>query len=786
MRFTYKLLLFLTLILFACQHEPKKPHTTDFPLILPETSYFIKFNKKDLLNKKLPFVIDAYMSSVDKKYLSGLGFNYPLGINIFQNNSKLKGFVAVGSVKNVDSIFNGNTYTYEQQRVYESQIGKKTYYTTSIQGVLFVSNQKLLIENTIRTQEEISQIENNTILQKGMRTFDSNADINVAVHIHKLKPDMFFHSLEKIQLKETGDWQFYDWVEVNKTVLSGLTLSENETTGFFPSVFNAVNPVEVNFASLIPFSATENMYISFDDFVVFMNDLSKHKLYAPEKNSATYPYLNSLKAINFFKENSNKAILLKLSNIDDFMDEKVEKIKEFNNYDIYQNPNPALISGYFSGIFPRTDLKYFSTHGNYIILTESIAYLEKILNDIQNHSVLAESKLYNDLLAELPDQYHAFLFKNRLDINGTSYMKAQTFRVENADVFTNFVLKAYAGKQQDVIIEQVLTYSFDQTPENSPQLVYNHQTKSYNIIFQDTDNNLNFLNLKGKLLWKKELKNPIVGKIHEVDILRNHKYQYAFTTPHHWYIVDRLGRDVENFPRHFIKKITQGLSVFDYERNRKYRFGITQGKKFTLYDNKAEKVKGFKVKIEDDILYPPAHFRIGNKDFILMQSKEGNLYLLNRRGTTRIKVNQKFNTFINKWGTYQRKFVNIDDNNKLISIDLAGKIKQAKLDFDTQIFSKVKENVLAAVAGNKLMINKKIKNLDLGTYLRPQIYRYGSHKYIFVADKDNNQIYAFDEKALPIQKFPIVGKQVLDFRANKSGRYLLVNDDAGNLVLYKF
>ena len=169
-----------------------------------------------------------------------------------------------------------------------------------------------------------------------------------------------------------------------------------------------------------------------------------------------------------------------------------------------------------------------------------------------------------------------------------------------------------------------------------------------------------------------------------------------------------------------------------------------------------------------------------------MQDEKGGLHLLNRRGTTRIKVKRTFNTFRNRWGAYNKKFVNIDDDNNLISIDLAGKIKQGSTGLQEEVLSQIKENVLAAVSGNKLLVNKELKTLDLGTYLRPQIYRYGKHKYIFVADTDNNRIHGFDEKGNPLDKFPLTGKQVLDFRANKTGKYLMVYDSAGNLIVYKF
>jgi hypothetical protein len=235
-----------------------------------------------------------------------------------------------------------------------------------------------------------------------------------------------------------------------------------------------------------------------------------------------------------------------------------------------------------------------------------------------------------------------------------------------------------------------------------------------------------------------------------------------------------------------MQKITAGISVFDYEHNRKYRFGITQGKKFRLFDNKARKVKGFKVKIDEDIAYSPQHFRIGSKDFILMQDVNGKLYLLNRRGEERIKVNRNFDTKLNKWGTYKQKFVNIDDKANLISINLSGKIKTGKLDLGDRILSMIRYDNLAAISNDNLLINKEIVKLDLGTYSRPHIYKNGKNILVFVANEEENKIFAFDVKGHQLDKFPIIGSKILDFKRDKSGAYLLVYDSAQNLIVYKF
>ena len=63
-----------------------------------------------------------------------------------------------------------------------------------------------------------------------------------------------------------------------------------------------------------------------------------------------------------------------------------------------------------------------------------------------------------------------------------------------------------------------------------------------------------------------------------------------------FYILDRTGRAVAPFPIKFRDEITQGISVFDYDNNRKYRFVITQGKEPLMLDSKGKKVKGFRFK----------------------------------------------------------------------------------------------------------------------------------------------------------------------------------------------
>ena len=786
MRAFTKLILSLLLIgIVACQSPSKQKKIVLFDFIPPQTSYIIKVNKPVVLQQSNPIILDAYLSQTDKNFLSKATFQLPFNLNILQNNSKIKGFIAVGKTSGLDSLFNGKSVSYDKFKIYTEPYRKQTYYATVIRNMTFISNQKMFIENCIRDRETFGRLSHNPSFNKGIQSLDNNAAMNVVSFLTRLKTDDFYRTVFKIKKEDIGSWQFFDLVESEKQIMTGISLSK-DSTSVLAGIFRGIKPVKQNFAHLVPFAIDEAVQLSFDDFKTFARQLGHYEPYAPRRVVPNRQILNGLKALSYFSESQNKAFLLQFENPDKFMDNESEKVKDFNHYSIYKFSYNNLINSYFSNILPHISAQYYTLIDGQILITETEAYMEKVLNDIQNGSTLSHSEIYSKLKAEIPDAYQLILFRNKLALNGKKYMKAQTYRIESGTVFTNLILKNFDNSSNQTIIEQVLSYTLKDLPHHDPQLVYNHKTKTFNVIYQDEQNRLTLIDFKGKTLWQTAIKDKILGRIHQVDLLRNHKLQYTFVTSHHWHVIDRLGREVAHFPSYFLQPITQGISVFDYDKNRKYRFGITQADKFRLFDNQARKVKGFKVKTAEDIMAPPQHFRIGSKDFIQLQDAGGRLYLLNRRGEPRLKVSQKFETTRNPWGVYKQKFVNIDDGNHLIAISLSGQVKTSELDLGSQILSQIKFHTLAAVAGNNLLINKKLISLDLGNYSRPEIYKFKNSVLIFIANIDNNRVYAFDQQGLMLKNFPIIGQQILDFRADKTGRYLLVYDSAHNLIVYKF
>jgi hypothetical protein len=130
-----------------------------------------------------------------------------------------------------------------------------------------------------------------------------------------------------------------------------------------------------------------------------------------------------------------------------------------------------------------------------------------------------------------------------------------------------------------------------------------------------------------------------------VDLYANNKYQTAFATSSAIYLVDILGNDVKGFP--FDAEVS-GFAVFDYDKNKKYRFLVatTDGDILNLRDEGKSTFGWDFLPLKDGkhVLHL-AHIRVGAKDYIYGGCYDGNVILLQRsgqvRGSTPVIVNPR-------------------------------------------------------------------------------------------------------------------------------------------------
>ncbi len=275
----------------------------------------------------------------------------------------------------------------------------------------------------------------------------------------------------------------------------------------------------------------------------------------------------------------------------------------------------------------------------------------------------------------------------------------------------------------------------------------------------------------------------------EIDINKNGFQELAFATLNKFYVIDAKGKESRGFPLKFNDLITQSLAVFDYDNNRNYRFVITQKNKLLMYDSRGEAVNGFDFKgATSEIIQTPRHFRIKNKDYIVVPEKNGKLHILSRQGKERIAVKGVIDFSENAWFENKNNFVSLAENGKLLKIDSKGKIskEQAKGSNDLKIIAN--ENVLVLLSDNKLNINNKEIELDYGLYSAPSIYRLNGKSYISIADTQAKKVYLFNAKGELLPNFPTYGIGLSGITSTNKGvtKTALISGEGNEVILYNF
>ena len=215
----------------------------------------------------------------------------------------------------------------------------------------------------------------------------------------------------------------------------------------------------------------------------------------------------------------------------------------------------------------------------------------------------------------------------------------------------------------------------------NPQIVKNHYNGEDEIFIQDENNQIYLISNSGKILWKKSIDGTIIGNVHQVDMLKNNKLQMAFVTENKLYIVDRNGNNLKGYPKTLSKKAIVGLSVFDYDKNKNYRFMIpTADADILLLNMQGEMPSDWNYSGTANITTALKHFNIKGKDYIVTADKEKAI-ILNRKGENR--VSPKGNTKGIETAFYtdavgnQDRFIAAGENGKILFIYTNNQVQES-------------------------------------------------------------------------------------------------------------
>ncbi len=776
---------FCSLLLLGCNNT--KSNNSNLLSKIPESSQFVfKINNIEALksgfrnNKILSEISNSpYTKEFNKKInlLRYLKNNSPIYIGIETDEKDSLNVSVVtksgSGILNLDSIPNiivetVKTKTNNYQKI---SIEDQTFYTTEKDSILFISNNLELTQNSLTvnlTSNKISQLFETSNNEQSVSVYGINLFKKLSVLPDSILGEQLFsgHSVLDIDVSQ------------DNLYLNGITKAIDSTNAFIDH-FKGTVPQENKIANFVPLGVESFISFTAQDLSLIKNAVTK-KTKSDSLNLNLKTFQN---IVEFGKTTIDAQELLFMRSIDPFMTfeelEAEQVANSFRSVDIYSaNTSEFLDYNIIPGISTISPLYYINLE-DVFIFSEGIEVLQTVISNYQNNSVLSESQYFKDLMSHLSDESSIFLFYNSESLQE----KFQTFSTKDIKIdlepynasavqfvydtdfaHVNAVFQTSKGKKLKDKISEEVNITIDAELTTTPQFVENYTNNQMDVVVQDVDNSLYLMANRGKIFWKKQIDGKILGKIEQIDMYKNGRLQLAFVTSNQLYVIDRNGKDVAPFPLKFKDKITQPLSIFDYNNKRNYRLLVTQGKSLLMFDALGKKISGFNyASNEKNIASQPKHFRIGTKDYIVFARGE-EMTILNRVGKTRIPVKEPILFSENDIYLYDNHFTTTNTNGELLKINQNGSVKHENLNLVENHKITSTSKTLVTLSENKLTIKSKTIPLDFGNYTAPVIFYLNDKIYVSTTDLQSKKVYLFDSQANSISNFPVYGNSTIDMQ----------------------
>lgn len=512
---------------------------------------------------------------------------------------------------------------------------------------------------------------------------------------------------------------------------------------------------------------------------------------------------------------------------------KVDKDKSIK---IYHFPSGNLHKTLFGSLFDEVNDEYLTFIDSYVVFGSSFEALSRFaLANVHNRQLSAEPWFREFSLDLVPESnFTLFVDPRRVSELSKNFFHPQNSsnfqqKVECLQNFQGLAFQLIGGKQ--IVFNNIYLRSgtststlavssasapqtvwetrLDTTISSKPILVINHTTQGREIFVQDDLNNIYLINEAGRILWKKALPEAIIGEVSQVDLFKNRKLQLLFNTRNYLYVIDRNGNYVDGFPIELKVPATNSVAIFDYERNREYRYFLAgEDRKIYAFDKDGKKLSGWEFdRTEKIVTKPLQHFRINGLDYIVL-SDANRPYILDRKGKERVKPMRLFppaknTTFVVEDGSNKTptRFVTTDSLGVVRFIYLDGRVDDKVLGslspdhfFDFQDVNADGVKDFVTLDGKKLIVfnsvGKEIFTKKFSDEVLPKaIYFHfgGSDRKLGVVSQKSAQIYLINSDGSFYKDFPLRGItpfSIGQFPSTKTKFNLIVGANSGYIVNY--
>jgi len=687
---------------------------------------------------------------------------------------------------------------YQNNKIFIDTTNSKEIYKTVIDDYIISSNKDIVLENIIR-DNNISNPVSDSDLLKIIKGIDLNDPFNIfilsknsSLSLNNLSDLSSFsdinnswisydfkYSLEEVKM--TGAARINDSVNTKISILKNIPSSEIKTDKIIPNSFSSFYSFTV--------SDSERFIFNFQNYLKG-NDFSSENL--------NFNSLNLINEINFV-EDQEKFLILGITNID-----QIDNYFELNEIDNLDNIRKINLDNALKTVINSFDQEILSAYAlildDYLVITKSVSQMKKIINSNRINDNLSSNPKYTDF-KNLKSKKHSFFWvrnnssgKINQDKNNEIDSEIYPFIGFSLVINQNIALLDFdyskinnTNEGKDIYTEFFLTFENEIISE--PIWIKNHTNNEYDFTFQDSENYLYYYSNSGEEYWKKKIPKKIIGDIKQIDAYKNGRVQISFRTEDYFYVLDRNGNEVKDLSFKIDSGVINNpLSIFDYEKNRNYRFLITNDNTISMFDSKGKKVNGFKPELfESSIIRSPVHIRIDGKDFIIVQLESGDLKILDRRGNDRIKVDQKIQFSKNSIFSYLKTFTTTDSEGNLIQIDMNGKLSKKNLNISIDNLIDIKNDNLVYISDNNLSIKGINIKLPFGRFSKPKIFYESGKMFIGITDFSEKNIYLYKDNGELITGFPLKGNSIIDIKdSDKDGKIEILSKlDDYSIVSYE-
>ena len=697
---------------------------------------------------------------------------------------------------------------YSGKAIFKFKKANTEFYKTFLQNNTIVGNSRIIIENCIRNYQQQKKGINHEDFKELVSTANRARGVNLFL---KGEPTLNGKSIFKnlpLFPKILESWSSFDIDIENELIEIDGAIKIRDSLGEVSGLLKNIKPLEFLVSKSIPNTYESLLIFNIDDLNKFENNFKKlvdYKNYSIKKIDMSF--LEFVNQIALIKNSNENQIIFHTLNQELTNKMIIDETKEFSyrNVKFFKLSKTSSELKLLTAILAdETDVRWISYLDEFIFLSETQNGIKGLIASYKDGQVAEMEGLNSFYEKSLSNKFNTLWVSKTDDLRTTSNssnifkdIDTEKFpllgfqsKVDENFVILNFRLQKFTENERSNDLKKKFIVNLENETITNPQWIRNHRTKEEDIIIQDYNNKIYLFSNEGKLYWKKIVDGNIIGFVEQVDLFKNGRLQIAFRTENRLYVLDRNGKNVKPFP---IKipdsKNLIPLSVFDYDKNRNYRFLVTQDNNILMYDKNGKKVSGFKFKkTTSSIINSPKHIRFGSKDYIVIQEENGYLKILNRQGKTRIKVNEKINFSRQEIYPYLGTFAGTNLDGDLTQIDTRGNVLTSNLGLSKNHKIVIGYESLVTLSENKLTIKGIPITLPYGNYTKPKVFKLSNTIYVTTTETQSEKVYLFRENGKTVKGFPVYGTTSASLSKSKKNNQLelVVGSEKKEIIVYSF